>query len=122
MKLRFPVDDLIEPLNSCELHISEGTETKKVAVGVVNAIDRTRTPRIHGQPVPDGYARVSVDRVERGCASVPLDIERGDGEKTLGEVEKTFICWCKLFIIIPRVSLPPPRLTDDQNPRIGAWI
>ena len=118
-KLRFPVDDLIEPVNSCELHINilEGTGTKKVAVGVVNAIDRMRTPRIHGQLVPEGYARVSVDRVERGCASVPLKIEGGDGEKTLGEVGKTFICWRKRFIIIPRVSPPPPRLTDDQDPQ-----
>jgi len=49
-KLRFPVDDLTEPVNSCELHIPEGTGTKKVAVGVVNAINRMRTPRIHGQP------------------------------------------------------------------------
>jgi len=103
------VDDLTERVNSCELHIPEGTGTKKVAVGVVNAIDQTRTPRIHGQLVPEGYARVLVDRMERGCASVPLDIEGGDGEKTLGEAEKTFICWCKRFIIIPRVS-PPPLL------------
>ena len=105
-KLRFPVDDLTEPVNSCELHISEGTRTK-VAVGVVNAIDQTRTPRIHSQPVPEGYACVSMDRVERGCASVPLDIEGGDGEKTVGEAEKTFICWRKRFIIIPGVSSPP---------------
>ena len=89
------MDDLTEPVTSCELYIPEATEMKKVAVGVVNPIDRTRTPRIHGQPVPEGYARVLVDRVERGCASVPLDIEGGDGEKTLGEAEKTFICWHK---------------------------
>jgi len=115
-KLRFPVDDLIEPVTSCELHIPEGTGTKKVVVGVVNPINRTRTPRIHGQPVPEGYARVSLDRVERGCDSVPLDIEGGDGEKTLGEAEKTFICWRKRFIIIPRVSPPPPpRPTDDHD-------
>jgi len=54
---------------------------KKVAVGVVNAINRMRTPRIHSQPVPEGYARVSVDRVERGCASVPLDIEGEMGRR-----------------------------------------
>jgi len=95
VKLHFPVDDLTEPVNSCELHILEGTGMKKGAAGVVNAIDQTRTLIIHGQLVPEGYARVSVDRVERGCASVPLDIEGGDGEKTLGETEKTFICWHK---------------------------
>ena len=111
------MDALTQPVNSCELQIREETEMKKVAVGVVNAIDRTRTPKNHGQPVPEGYARVLVDRVERGCASVPLDIEGGDGEKTLGEVEKTFICWRKRFIIIPGVSPPPPCLTDDQDPQ-----
>ena len=58
---------------------------------VVNPINRTRTPRIHNQPVSAGYASVSVDRVEKGCSSVPLEIEGGDGEKTLGEAEKMFI-------------------------------
>jgi hypothetical protein len=58
------VDDLTELVTSCELHILEGTGTKKVAVGVVNPIDWTRTPRIHGQPVPEGYPHVSLDRVE----------------------------------------------------------
>jgi len=38
---------------------------------------------------------------------VPLEIEGGDGEKTLGEAEKTFICWRKRFIIIPGMSLSP---------------
>jgi len=117
VKLRFPVDDLTEPVNSCKLHIPEETGMKKVAVGVVNAINRMRTPRIHGQPIPEGYARDSVDRVERGSASVTLDMEGGDGENTLGEAEKTFICWRKHFIIIRGVSPPPPRLTDDQDPQ-----
>jgi len=75
------MDDLIDPVNSCELHILEGTRTKKVAVGVVNAINRTRTPRIRGQPILEGYARVLVDRVERGCASVPLNIEGEKGRR-----------------------------------------
>jgi hypothetical protein len=74
-KLRFSMDDLTEPVTSCELHILEGTGTKKVAVSVVNPIDRMRTPRIHGQLVLEGYAHVLVDRVEQGCDSVPLDIE-----------------------------------------------
>jgi len=82
-KLRFPVDDLTEPVTSCELYILEGTRTKKVVVGVVSPIDRTRTMRIYSQPVLEGYAHVSVDRVERGCDSMPLNIEGGDGKKTL---------------------------------------
>ena len=113
-KLRFPVDDVKQPFTTCELHIPDGNATKKVAVGVVNPIDRTRTPRIHGQPVPAGYASVSVDRVETGCGSVALEIEGGDGEKTLGEAEKTFICWRKRFIIIPGLSPPQPPPTDQD--------
>ena len=54
---------------------------KKVAIGVVNPIDQTRTPRIHGQPVPEGYACVLVDRVEQGCDSVPLYIEGEMGRR-----------------------------------------
>jgi len=78
-----------------------------VAIDVVNPIDRTRTPRIHNRPVPAEYASVSVVRVEKGCGSVPLEIEGGHGEKTLGEAEKTFICWRKRFIIILGMSLLP---------------
>jgi len=92
MKLHFPVDDVTEAFTTCELHVPDGNATKKVAIGVVNPINRTRTPRIHNRLVPAGYASVLVDRVEKGCGSVPLEIEGGDGEKTLGEAEKTFIC------------------------------
>ena len=71
------------------------------------SIDRTRTPRIHNRLIPAGYASVSVDRVEKGCGSVPLEIEGADREKTLGEAEKMFICWLKCFIIILEMSLLP---------------
>ena len=47
-----------------------------------------------------------------------LEIEGGDGEKTLGETEKTFICWRKRYIIIlgasPSSLPPPPR--HESNP------
>jgi hypothetical protein len=33
-----------------------------------------------------------VDKVVKGHENVALDIEGGDGEKTLGEAEETFIC------------------------------
>ena len=35
-------------------------------------------------------------------------MEEGDGEKTLGEAEKTFILWRKRYIIILGMSPPPP--------------
>jgi len=85
------VDDVTEAFTTCELHVPDGNATKKMANSVVNPIDRTRTSRIHSRLVPAGYASVLVDRVERGCGSVPLEIEGGDGEKTLGEAEKRLL-------------------------------
>jgi hypothetical protein len=84
-----------------------------VATGVVSPIDSTETPRIHSVAIPPRYASVSVDRVVKDHENMALDIEGGDGEKTLGEAEKTFIRWKKWYIIIPRV-LPP-----QTNPRCG---
>ena len=111
--LRFPVDDITEPLTTCELHIPDGNNASiMVAVGVVSPIDRTKTPRIHESVIQPGYASVSVDRVLKGYSNVPLDIKGGDGEKTLVEAEKTFIQWRKRFIIIPGtppLPLPHPR-------------
>jgi hypothetical protein len=100
-------------LTSCELHIPEGNATVKAATGVVSPIDPTKTPRIHSVAIPPGYASVSVDRVIKGNENVALDIEGGDREKTLGEVEKTFICWKKRYIIFS--GAPPPQ----PNPRCG---
>jgi hypothetical protein len=83
-----------------------------VAIGVVSPIDPTKTPRIHRTIIPPRYASVSVDRVTKGFSDVALEILGGDGEKTLGEAEKTFILWRKRYIIIPGASpsslLPPP--------------
>jgi hypothetical protein len=101
------VDDVTEAFTTCELHVVDGNAKKKVAVSVVKPIYQTRTTKIHSRLVPAGYASVSVDRVERGCGSVPLEIEGVDRENTLGEGEKTFIYWRKRFIIILGVSLPP---------------
>jgi hypothetical protein len=102
----FSVDDVTAPLTSCELHISEENATVKVATGVISPIDPTKTPRIHSVAIPSGYASVSVDRVVKDHKNMALDIEGGDGEKTLGEVEKTFVCWKKRYIII--LGAPPP--------------
>ena len=106
--VRFPVDDITEPCTSCELHIPKDNSTVKVAIGIVSPIDATKKPRIHGNIIPQGYASVSIDKAEKGFRDHPLDIPRGDGEKTLGEAEKTFILWRKRYIIIPGMSPPPP--------------
>ena len=115
------MDDIADPLTTCELHIPKENATVMVAIGVVFPIDHTKTPRIHATIIPPTYASVSVDRVMKGFSNVPLDTEGGDREKTLGEGEKIFICWRKCYIIILGASLssllpPPPQL---PNPRCG---
>ncbi len=112
--ISFPVDDVTEPMTACELHIQQGDDKIMVATGVVNPIDRTRTPIIHNSPIPPGYAAVSVDRVPKQWRNLPLDIEGGDGEKTLGEAEKTFILWRKCNIVIPSLQPHHPRLHEQR--------
>ena len=52
----------------------------------------------------------------KGFSDLALDIPGGDGEKTLGEAEKTFILWRKHYIIILGISSPPPlpQLPDNR--------
>jgi hypothetical protein len=49
---------------------------------------------------------------------VPPDFAGGDGEKTLGQAEHSFVLWHKRYIIIPsaaaRVPSPPPQLPHDR--------
>ena len=50
---------------------------------------------------------------------------RGDGEKTLGEAEKTFIWWRKRFIMIPGMSLsllPHHRFVQDFTSYIIYYV
>ena len=57
-------------------------------------------------------------RVIKDYREVSLDFPGGDGEKTLGQAEHSFILWRKRYIIITgaaaRVPLPPPQLPHDR--------
>jgi hypothetical protein len=53
---------------------------------------------IHGVPIPEGYARVMVDRVEKGWEDLDLEIHAGDGEEKLQHALHTWICWNKRYI------------------------
>jgi hypothetical protein len=59
-----------------------------------------------------------VDRVIKDYREVPLDFPGGDGKKTLGQAEHSFVLWRKRYIIIPgaaaRVPSPPPQLPLDR--------
>ena len=108
------------PLMPCELHIPLGNTgaTVLVAHGIVSPMVPDKIPTIYGNPIPPSYYSISVDRVIKDYREVPLDFPGGDGEKTLGQVEHSFILWCKCYIIIPdaaaRVPSPPPQLPHDR--------
>jgi hypothetical protein len=56
---------------------------------------------IHGVPILEGYARVMVDRVEKGWEDLHLEIPGGDGEGELQHVFHTWIYWNKRYIRFP---------------------
>ena len=89
-----------------------------VATGVVSPMDPNKTPRSHENPIPPGYYSISVDRVVKDYREVALNFPRGDGEKTLGQAEHSFVLWRKCYIIIldaaARVPSPPPQLPHDR--------
>ena len=94
-----------------------------VALGVFSPPDPTKTPRIHGAIIPLGYVSVSTDRVNKGFGDLALDIPGGDGEKTLGEAEKTFIYYgtsaTSLFLgsLVHRRFLNCQTIGEDKSER-----
>ena len=116
----FPVDDITVPLTPCELHIPlwNTGATVLMAHGIVSPVVPRKTPTSHGNPIPPGYYSVSMDRVIKENREVSLDFPGGDGEKTLGQVEHSFVLWRKRYIIIlgaaARVLSPPPQLHHDR--------
>ena len=66
----------------CELLYQQRKKIKLVAHGIAEVPIQGGT--IHGVQIPEGYARVMVDRVERGWEDLDLEIPGGDGEEELG--------------------------------------
>ena len=108
------------PLTSCELHITLGNigATVLVTHDIVSPVVPGKTPTSNGNLIPPRYYSVLVDRVLKDYREVPLDFPRGDGEKTLGQAEHSFVLWCKRYFIIhgatARVPSPPPQLPHDR--------
>jgi len=91
----YPVDD-IAVRTPCELLFPLRKKLKVVAHGVAEVPVQGGT--IHGMTIPEGYARVMVDRVEKGWEDLDLEIPAGDGEEELGQALHTWICWNKQYI------------------------
>ena len=87
--------------------------------------------------IPEGYARVMVDRVENGWEDLDLEIPGGYGEEEFGQALHTWICWKKQYIRITgkdpspsprstpaaqgslRPSVDPPSLAVAQDPSVS---
>ena len=81
---------------------------------------RVKKDCVHCSLIPPRYYSISVDRVISAHRGQALDIARGEGEKTLGEVEHRVILWHKRYIIIPpsaaaTVASPPPQPPPDDR-------
>ena len=63
----------------CELVYQVREKLKVVAHGIAEVPVQGGT--IHGMAIPEGYARVMVDRVENGLEDLDLEIPGGDGEE-----------------------------------------
>jgi hypothetical protein len=68
-------------------------------------------------PIPKGYARVMVDRVEKGWEDLNLEILGGDGEEELQHALHTWICWNKRYIRFPQGSTDPAASAHSPRPR-----
>ena len=71
----YPVDD-IAVRTPCELLFPLWKKLKVVAHGVAEVPVQGGT--IHGMTIPEGYARVMVDRVEKGWDDLDLEIPGGE--------------------------------------------
>src|SRR6185312_4996363 len=108
----YPVND-IAVRTPCELLVPLRKKLKVVAHGVAEV--RVQGGTIHGMTIPEGYARVMVDHVEKGWEDLDLEIPGGDGEEKLGQALHIWIYWKKQYIrIAGRDPSPSPRSPAAQ--------
>jgi hypothetical protein len=107
---RYPVDDVREMTN-CELHQPMKNMSFKVAIG--NALTCLPEALHHGNPVPAGYARVSVDDIVLGFEDLKIDFPTPEGDVRLGDVKRHIILWQKKYIMFPGSA---PRTLTPRNP------
>ena len=72
--------------------------------------------------IPEGYARVMVDPVEKGWEDLDLEIPGGDGEEELGHDLHTWICWNKHYIRFPASPLRSSMIARGHQPDVACTI
>jgi hypothetical protein len=113
---RYPVDDVREMTN-CELHQPMKNMSFKVAIDT--ALPCLREALHHGNPIPAGYARVSVDEIAPGFEDLDIDFATPEGDVRLGDVKRYIGLWQKKYIKFPRSAPRPPTPRNPSPPSPG---
>ena len=109
----YPVDD-VKDMTHCELHMPMRNVTVKVADS--NALPCLPGALHHGGPIPEGYARVTVDDVVAAYEDLDIDIATPEGVTRLGDVKRHIILWQKKFIKFPGEAPRPPTPPRYPSP------
>jgi hypothetical protein len=107
---RYPVDDVRE-MKNCELHQPMKNMPFKVAIG--NSLPCLPEALHHGNPIPTGHARVSVDDIVLGFEDLEIDFPTPEGDVRLEYVKRYIILWQKKYI---KFSGSAPRPLTPRNP------
>jgi hypothetical protein len=113
---RYPVDDVREMTN-CELHQPMKNMSFKVVIG--NALPCLPEALHHGNPIPAGYARVSVDDIVLGFEDLEIDFPTPEGDVRLEDVKLYIILWQKKYIKFPGSAPRPPIPRNPSPPSPG---
>ena len=87
---RYPVDDVRETTD-CQLHVPVQNMTIKVAKGSPLPCDPKALH--HGNPIPPGYARVTVDVIVPEYEYLEIDFPTPEGLVKLIDVHRYVILW-----------------------------
>ncbi|KAK1695661.1 hypothetical protein QYE76_012358 [Lolium multiflorum] len=80
---RYPVDDIKE-MKACPLYYPIGNMSMKVATGSALPPGALH----HNNPIPDGYARLTVEEIVQGFEDLDIDIATPEGATRLGDVKR----------------------------------
>ncbi|KAK1645527.1 hypothetical protein QYE76_063332 [Lolium multiflorum] len=109
---RYPVDDVHDSMKECELYQPMRNISWKVAIGT--ALPCKPGALHHGNPIPAGYARVTVDDVVEGYEDLEID---SAGAVRLGDVKRQIILWQKKDIkFLGSAPRPPTPRNHPTSP------
>jgi hypothetical protein len=101
------VDSIIEPIN-VKLYIHQQWTKDKVALGQAWPVgDGT----INGRPIPQGYARVTIDRIlDKKYNKIHIEYPAAEDRQKLGHNKGSQVAWRKRFI-----KLDHQLSSDDED-------